>query len=144
MKRFVLVLALVAVSGATYVATAPGSQTAGPTAAQFKALKKQVAGLKKQVGLVKAVAWAEAHLLTDCMKKAQPVDQFGNGSTTGYEYTDPAVNSGTPTPTKAVNYADPSDQTALWITGGDSTCGTDINGAALRKAIRLAGLRARH
>ena len=143
MKRFVLVLALVAVSGATYVATAPGSQTAGPTAAQFRALKKQVAGLKKQVGLVKALAGAEAVLLTDCMKKAQPVDQFGNGSTTGYEYKDPAV-SPDPTLTKAVNYADPSDPTALWITGGDSTCGTDINAAALRKAIRLAGVPVRH
>ena len=49
MKRFVLVLALVAVAGATYVATAPGSQTAGPTAKQFKALKRQVAGLQKKV-----------------------------------------------------------------------------------------------
>ncbi len=41
MKRFLIVLALVAVAGATYVATAPapGSQTAGPTAAQFRALK---------------------------------------------------------------------------------------------------------
>ena len=137
MKRFVLVLALVAVAGATYVATAPGSQTAGPTAKQFRALKKEVAGLKKQLGQVKGLALSEAGLLLDCMAVARPIDQFGDGTnhTYGYSY----VNGGPPTLTTALNYAPVDDGTAIWFTGGTAQCGTDLNApGAPRKLTRLA------
>jgi hypothetical protein len=141
MKRFLLALVLVAVAGATYVATAPGSQTASPTAAQFKALKKQVSKLQKDEKFVKSLAFAEAVIITDCMSEADAVDQFGdtNGNTYGYSYSDPAINSGTPFLTSAIDFADPSDPSALWITGGSSTCGTDIN-PAVHRIARLAGI----
>ena len=143
MKRFLLVLALVAVAGATYVATAPGGQTASPTAKQFRALKKQVAALSNKVKGVQGLAVAEAVLLTDCMKYSVPIDQFGDSQNTpgtyGYEFSDPSV-SGTPFLTTGLDTASPGDPTALWITGGDATCGTDINGA-LRKVSRLSGIR---
>ena len=52
MKRFVLLVAVAAVAGVMYVAAAPGSsrsQASGPTTAQFRALKAQVATLAKKV-----------------------------------------------------------------------------------------------
>lgn len=145
MKRFMLVLALIAVAGATYVATAPGSQTAGPTAAQFRALKKQVAGLKRQVGLVKGLALGEAQLLVDCMAGAVPIRPFGDytsptGPTFGYSYSDPDINGGTPFPETALNLTTGDDPEAGWMTVGTAACGVDI-GTALRKVGRYAGLR---
>ena len=146
MKRFLFALALVAVAGATYVATAPGSQTAGPTAAQFKALKKQVSKLQKDEKSVKNLAIAEAFLLTDCMAVSVPIGQFGDNqpsafdNTFGYTWTDPAQNGGVPWLETALDITASNDPGALWITGGDSTCGTDIN-ASLRKVSRLAGVR---
>ena len=140
MKRFLLVLAFVAVAGATYVATAPGSQSSAPTARQFRALKKEVSGLKTQLKQVKLVVGAEAVLITDCMVVAKPVNQFGNGSTTGYQYVDPAVNGNAPVPTPALKYASPSDATAVWFTGGGAKCGTDLK-SSLRHLRRLAGIR---
>jgi hypothetical protein len=141
MQRFLLALALVAVAGATYVATAPGSQTAGPTAKQFKALKKEVAKLQKDETFVKALAIEEAVLLSDCMSEADPIGQFGdtNNGTYGYSYSDPTINGGTPFLTSAIDFAKPADPNALWITGGTSICGTDIN-PAIRKIARLAGV----
>ena len=81
MKRFVFALALVAVAGATYVATAPGSQTAGPTAAQFRALKKQVTKLQRDEAKVKRLAYDEAYLLIDCMAGAVPIRPYGDYTT---------------------------------------------------------------
>ena len=141
MQRFLLALALVVVVGATYVATAPGSQTAGPTAKQFKALKKQVAKLQKDETFVKALAVEEAVLLSDCMSEADPIDGFGdaNSGTYGYSYSDPTINGGTPFLTTAIDFAKPADVNALWITGGTSVCGSDIN-PAIRRIARLAGI----
>ena len=137
MKRFLLALALVAVAGATYVATAPGSHTsAGPTARQFKALKNEVTGLKKQLRHLKSLANAEGKLLTDCMAVSVPIDRFGDytndPATYGYMYSDPSINSGTEFPRSALDVTAPDDQYALWITGGTATCGADI-GTARRK-----------
>lgn len=55
MKRFLMLVGVAAVAGAMYVAASPASQqAAGPTAKQFKALKKQVASLSKTVKTLKA------------------------------------------------------------------------------------------
>jgi len=143
MKRFLTVLVAVALSGAIYVATAPGGQTASPTAAQFKALEKKVAKLEKDEKTVKNLASAEAALLTDCMARSVPIDQFGDAvnNTYGYSYTDPPVNNVTSPPylTTGLDLTANTDAGALWITGGTSACGTDVNGA-LRKIGRLAGI----
>jgi hypothetical protein len=135
MKRFLLVLALVAVAGATYVATAPGSQTAAPTARQFAALKKQVAKLQKDEKKVKGVAYAAGAIILDCMAHSVPIKQFGDpGGTYGYAYTDASMTPGLRT---ALDLTTNNDASGLWITYGTSKCGTDIN-ASLRKVSRFA------
>jgi hypothetical protein len=54
MKRFLTLVAVAVVAGAMYVAASPASQrSSGPTAKQFKALKKQVAVLSKRLKTVK-------------------------------------------------------------------------------------------
>ena len=144
MKRFLLVLALVAVSGATYVATAPGSQTASPTLRQFRALKAEVARLKTQLGVVKSLALTSGDLLQDCMAVSVPINRFGdwahNPETFGYSYSDTDI-SPDPFLVPALDVTASDDATALWITGGSATCGTDINGTAVRKLARLTGHR---
>jgi hypothetical protein len=143
-KRFLIVLAGVAAFGALYVAAAPGSQQAGPTAKQFRALKAQVAKLQKDEGQVKNLAHAEAALLSDCMAISVPIDDFGdfvnNPAQSGYTYTDPNLNSGDPFLTTALDVTADADPYALWITGGTSACGTDLN-ASLHKMARIAGIR---
>src|SRR4051812_23129193 len=122
MKRFVLVLALVAVAGATYVATAPGSQTASPTMAQFRALKTQVAHLQTKVNNVKTLAQLEAVFITDCMASSAPIIRRGDWEhptrTFGYTYADPAINSGDPFFETALDIAKEGDANPMWITGG--------------------------
>src|SRR5262249_52562468 len=100
MKRFLMLVGVAVVAAAMYVAAAPGSQQGkAPTARQFSALKKQVAGLSKSVKALKAddaaakkVIVAEAKLLTDCIKIAVPINQFGDpdgslsGTKQGYDY----------------------------------------------------------
>ena len=140
MKRFLLVLALVAVAGATYVATAPGSQTAGPTARQFNILKRQVAVLKGHLGQVR-------HLLHDCMYSGAPITRRGDWQsdpvpTFGYSYSDPSINSGAPFPETALDIANNSDSNVGWIAVGGPKCGADL-GTSLRKAGRGFGV-ARH
>jgi hypothetical protein len=149
MKRFLLVLAFVAVAGATYVAMASGSQTAGPTARQFAALKRQVAKLQKDDKLLKQVVGVDALLIYDCMAIAVPVGRFGdtaNSPTYGYTYT---PNGGVPGFKPALDLTSNDDPTAIWMTGapaaagGGSACQSDINSAALRKAARLEGIHLR-
>lgn len=47
MQRFLTVLAIVAISAFVYTTAAPGGRQTTPTAAQFAALKKQVAALQR-------------------------------------------------------------------------------------------------
>jgi len=140
MKRFFTVLAAVALAGAIYVATAPGSQTEGPTARQFNALKKQVAKLQKQENLVSNLALSEAGLLLSCMSQVHAVSQFGDpvNGTYGFTYQDPNINTGNPYKRSALDYTANDDPNAVFVTGGDSSCYTEIHGA-LHRVGRLAG-----
>jgi hypothetical protein len=144
MKRVLMVAVLGAVAAATYVATAPGAQQAGPTARQFKALKAQVVRLQKDEGKVKKLALTMDQLLTDCMATSAPIDDFGdfvnNPAQFGYTYTDPAINSGTPFLTTALDVTANDDPYALWITGGTSACGNDFS-ALRHKMARISGIR---
>ena len=64
MTRFLTFVAVAMVAGAMYVAAAPGGlHSAGPTQAQFKALKAHVANLQKLVGQVKKESDAGAVVL---------------------------------------------------------------------------------
>jgi outer membrane murein-binding lipoprotein Lpp len=146
MKRFLMLVAVAVVAGAMYVAAAPGSQQAkGPTAKQFKALKAQVASLSKTVKQLKTFAGIDLTLLTDCVKVAVPIDQFGDGvsatPTEGYEYSTTSTPNGADTAlTTALDAASTSDPGALYITGGDSSCGTFVNGTALRHRAAKLGI----
>ena len=55
MKGFALLVAALAGAALLYVTTAVGSQQAGPSRAEFNALKKQVATLKKDDVAVQTV-----------------------------------------------------------------------------------------
>jgi len=106
-KRFLVVLAVAALAGATYVAAAPGSQTAAPTARQFAALKRQVSQLSKKVktqgATIAALKTGEASVkteadtvvgfLTSCFLSANagalPINEFGDATSAaafGYRY----------------------------------------------------------
>jgi len=153
MKRFLILVAVAAVAGAMYVAAAPGSQRAtGPTAIQFAALKKQVAGLSKKLKALKAdetkvktLAVAEGQLLLACAKGAIPIDQFGDSvnQTQGYRYA-PAGKAGDPTTTDVLttglDVAATSDTGAGYFMIGDSSCSAQFNGT-LRHAAARAGVR---
>lgn len=160
MKRFLMLVGVAAVAAAMYVAAAPGSQqAAGPTAKQFKALKKQVASLSKSVKVLKAgdakvktLATAEAAVLTACDQIAVPIDQFGNpqptsGSAEGYEYGKGTITA--PTSeffTTGLDVTDPTQDTgALWITGGTGNdCNQLLNTSGLRHAAAKAGVKLSH
>jgi hypothetical protein len=147
MKRFLMLVGVAVVAAAMYVAASPASQQAkGPTAKQFKALKNQVTALGHTVKGLKLVVAAETKLLTDCVKIAIPINQFGNPTdpTTpeGYEY-----GRGTPFPgttefcTTGLDVTATSDTNAVWFVGGQAACGTDLGESALRHAAARAGIR---
>ena len=152
MKRFLTLIAVTAVAGAMYVAAAPGSRQAlPPTAAQFAALKKQVASLGKKLkalktdeGKVKTLANAEAKLLVACVSETVPIDQFGDavGQTQGYHYslTPPATLTASDTFETALDAAATTDTGAVWFVGGNASCQTALTGTALRHDAAAAGL----
>jgi hypothetical protein len=146
MTRFFTVLAAVALAGAIYVATAPGSQTTtGPTLRQFRLLEAKVAKLQTAETNLKKTVTAEGFLLSDCMNVAVPIGQFGDNSvssTIGYTFTNPDYNSGVPFLTTALDVTANDDPNALWITGSfaPSACAADL-APSLRKLHRLAGTR---
>jgi hypothetical protein len=147
MKRFLMLVAVATVAGAMYVAASPASQQSrGPTAKQFSALKKQVASLSKTVKALTALGGIEVTLIKDCDQIAQPVDQFGDNvnQTEGYHYALPTGQNPQEILTTALDAAVPTDPTAIFFTGGDASCGTLVNGSALRHAAAKAGLQLRH
>ncbi len=83
MKGFALLVAALAGAALLYVTTAVGSQQAGPTRAEFNALKKQVATLKKDDTAFQAV-------LAVCFHSGVPVVQYS-----GYESRAPDGSRGT-------------------------------------------------
>jgi len=134
MKRFLLVLALVAVAGATYAATAPGSQTAGPTAKQFKALQKQVATLKKQVKAEQVDTADLGGFLLHCMAHGPVgVNSAGNASS-GYLFGTPGTPPASATSTSALSLdtSGAPQYRFFAVNTADSQCATIINQAAGR------------
>ena len=144
MKRFLMLVGVAVVAGAMYVAASPASQQSkGPTAKQFNALKKQVATQGKTIKTLKTFDGIVASFIQDCAQAAVPIDQFGNPAATpaeGYNYDLPG-NTPEAILTTALDVTDPTQDTgALFITGGDASCGTLVNGSGLRRAAAKAGL----
>ena len=74
MKGFALLVGAIAGAALLYVTTAVGGQQAGPSRAEFNALKKQVATLKKDDLAIQAV-------LNGCFSGAVPVAQYADYET---------------------------------------------------------------
>ncbi len=144
MKRFLMFVGVAVVAAAMYVAASPASQQSkGPTEKQFIALQKKVTAQGKKLKVLNEFASLEVTLIEDCIQAAVPIDQFGNpGATTpeGYHYDLPG-NVPEEILTTALDVTDPTQDTgALFITGGDATCGTLVNGSGLRHAAAKAGV----
>jgi hypothetical protein len=116
MKGFALLVAALAGAALLYVTTAVGGQQAGPSRAEFNALKKQVAVLKKDDVAFQAV-------LAVCFTSGIPTIQYD-----GYESRAP---DGTTTITKALNVAKPGDVPAMYLLDIGQACAQVINSAKL-------------
>jgi hypothetical protein len=141
MKRFLMLVGVAVVAAAMYVAASPASQqSSGPTAKQFKALKAQVASLSKSEKALKKI-------VTDCVRVALPINQFGDNTsaqTEGYNYSQPSGAGNFLT--TALDVSDVSDTGALWITGvlaqDRSACTTDLGENVLPHGFARAGFTA--
>ena len=116
MKGFALLVVALAGAALLYVTTAVGSQQAGPTRAEFNALKKQVATLKKDDTAFQAV-------LAVCFTGGIPIVQYD-----GYESR---AQDGTTTVTKALNVAKPGDAPTMYLLDIGPECAQLINTAKL-------------
>jgi hypothetical protein len=131
MKGFALLVGALAGAALLYVTTAVGGQQASPTRAEFNALKKQVATLKKDDQGVQAV-------LNTCFNGAVPVVSFD-----GYEYR---AADGSTVLTSALDVAQPTETPAVFLLDVGATCASVLNSAKLHglhafKVIRPAATR---
>jgi hypothetical protein len=117
MKGFALLVAALAGAALLYVTTAVGGQQAGPSRAEFNALKKQVATLKKDDVAVQQV-------LNTCFTGGVPVIQYD-----GYESRAP---DGTTFVTTALDVAEQGDTPTVYLLDVGQACATVINTAKLK------------
>jgi hypothetical protein len=111
-----------------------------------------VTALGHTVKGLKTVVAAQAKLLTDCVKIAVPINQFGNpqpaaGETAeGYDYKKgPDITA--PSSeffTTGLDVSSTTDTGAVWFVGGQAACGTDLGESALQHAAARAGVRLPH
>jgi hypothetical protein len=117
MKGFALLVAALAGAALLYVTTAVGSQQAGPTRAEFNALKKQVATLKKDDTAFQAV-------LAVCFHSGVPVLQYS-----GYESR---AADGTTVVTTALNVAKLGDTPTQYLLDIGQACAQVLNTPRLK------------
>jgi hypothetical protein len=140
MNRFLMLVGVAAVASAMYVAAASGSQrSAGPTAKQFAALKKQVAVLQKKEKSTDNLANDTAVVLVHCvMHKVQGLLQLGDASganTYGFTYT--PANSNTATMRSAVDFYPAASSTTVvpLFNESDPACVSLVGAAGLRHNV---------
>jgi hypothetical protein len=130
MKGFALLVAALAGAALLYVTTAVGGSQAGPSRAEFNALKKQVATLKKDDLAIQTV-------LNNCFTTAVPVIQYE-----GYESR---ANDGTTFVTTALDVAEAGDTPTTYLLDVGQACAAVINTAKLNihglKVVRPATTR---
>jgi len=117
MKGFALLVGALAGAALLYVTTAVGGPQAGPTRAEFNALKKQVATLKKDDVATKAV-------LSNCFTAAIPVIRYD-----GYESR---ADDGTTFITTALDVAEVGDTPTTYLLDVGQACASGINAAKLK------------
>jgi hypothetical protein len=110
--RRLALLALAAVAGAIIYATAaPASQQAGPSRAEFTALKARVAKVEKNTTTI-------ATLLAGCLQKGVPVSRYD-----GYVAVDNANN---PITTTALDVEDSGQTPQAYLLDIGQTCSSAI------------------
>jgi hypothetical protein len=151
MKRFLMLAGVAVVAGAMYVAAAPGSrQATGPTARQFKALRKQVANLNKTVKAlkkdetqVKAEALAAVEYIGACFLDSTgsiqnlQVNEFGT-TATGFLFGVP--NGGATATARSALDVDTSGSPLAYLQVVTPAC---VTGAAQTGAARSSVARLR-
>lgn len=135
-----MVLALVVVAGAVYVAASPGAQEAGPTAKQFAALKKTVTKLQKQVKTAENNANTALGFVLECVaKNPVAVDSVGS-STDGYLFGAPDGGASA-TATTALNLAattETSPQYRMYVVNAsDTDCVNAVNSLDSKTTLHL-------
>ena len=129
MKGFALLVGAIAGAALLYVTTAVGGQQAGPSRAEFTALKKQVATLKKDDLAIQAV-------LNGCFTGAVPVAQYA-------DYENRAADGSTSVST-GLDVVATGDTPQVYLLDVGQACASVINTAKLNvhfKVIRPAATR---
>jgi hypothetical protein len=122
MKGFALLFAALAGAALLYVTTAVGGPQAGPTRAEFNALKKQVAVLKKDDTAFQVV-------LATCFTGAVPAASFD-----GYEYR---ATDGSTIVTSAMDIIGPGDTPTMYLLDVGQACASVVNEAKLNIHLRV-------
>jgi hypothetical protein len=122
MKGFALLIAALAGAALLYVTTAVGGPQAGPTRAEFNALKKQVAVLKKDDAAFQGV-------LATCFTGAVPAASYD-----GYEYR--AVDGSTIV-VSALDIVDPGDTPTMYLLDVGQACASVVNEAKLNIHLKV-------
>jgi hypothetical protein len=124
MKGFALLVAALAGAALLYVTTAVGGQQAGPSRAEFNALKKQVAVLKKDDAAVQGVLGA-------CFTGAVPAARYD-----GYESRAP---DGTTLISTAIDVSEVGETPTMYLLDVGEACAQVINLAKLNvHGLKLA------
>ena len=122
MKGFALLVAALAGAALLYVTTAVGGPQAGPTRAEFNALKKQVAVLKKDDTAFQGV-------LATCFTGAVPAASYD-----GYEYR---AADGSTIVVSALDIVDPGDTPTMYLLDVGQACASVINEAKLNIHLKV-------
>lgn len=122
MKGFALLVAALAGAALLYVTTAVGGPQAGPTRAEFNALKKQVAVLKKDDAAFQGV-------LATCFTGAVPAASYD-----GYEYR---AADGSTVVVSALDIVDPGDTPTMYLLDVGQACASVVNEAKLNIHLKV-------
>ena len=123
MKGFALLVAALAGAALLYVTTAVGGPQAGPTRAEFNALKKQVAVLKKDDAVFQGV-------LATCFTGAVPAARYD-----GYEYR---AADGSTVVVSAMDIVDPGDTPTMYLLDVGQACASVVNEAKLNIHLKVS------
>jgi hypothetical protein len=130
MKGFALLVGALGGAALLYVTTAVGGPQAGPSRAEFNALKKQVAVLKKDDVAIQTVLGA-------CFSSAIPAARFSD-----YEAR---ATDGSTFVTTGLDVVDTGETPSVFLLDVGQDCASVINTAALRvhgfKLLRLQAVK---
>lgn len=127
MKGFALLVAAIAGAALLYVTTAVGGPEAGPTRAEFNALKKKVAQLQKDDTAIQAV-------LGGCLTRAAPVAEYS-----GYQAK---AADGSIIETTALDLVDTGDTPQVYLLDVGQACASALNSGGMKLHLKIAHVNA--